>query len=118
MDSISKYIEVLPQPDANFSLNIDSCSAKVEFLNSDDMLIPIVFTPNNDEMNDVFLVKSDMMHCVIGRLQIFNRWGQQIYDSKTNNDLLEWDGCHNGKLVSPGVYVFVLSGNLKKKLLL
>jgi len=173
-DSVIKFIEVQPNPNASFSINMDSCTAKVSFFNnsndqykykwyfgnsktsfkpnpvytfpkkgeyliklvvesmdgcidssitalelipfdSDDIKIPNVFTPNNDGMNDLFFVKSDRMDCITGRLLIFNRWGQQIYDSWQNNHKLEWDGFYEDILVSSGVYVFVLSGNFKTR---
>lgn len=38
---------------------------------------------------------------------IFNRWGNKIYEF--SDPSLGWDGKHNGRYVSPGVYFYVIT---------
>jgi len=58
--------------------------------------IPNAFTPYDvNGKNDVFVKGLD--------LTIFNRWDQQIYQGIDG-----WDGKHNGKLVSPGTYFYLI----------
>lgn len=66
------------------------------------------FTPNGDNINDIFLKGSDIV--------VFDRWGLELYRGTEG-----WDGKYNGKLVAPGTYYYVqsikdISGNLVKTL--
>jgi gliding motility-associated-like protein len=55
--------------------------------------IPNAFTPNNDGKNDVFrpLIYGNVVRY---KFAIFNRWGQQVFESKEL--LLGWDGTVRG----------------------
>jgi gliding motility-associated-like protein len=73
-------------------------------------IIPNVFTPNNDSINDVWrfaLGKGNSLK----DLAIFNRWGNLIYQ-KTNNlsqTTVLWDGrTTSGEETPSGVYFYVL----------
>ena len=68
------------------------------------LVMPNTFTPNNDQINDVYKVKS-YQNIVEFHAYIFNRWGQKLYEW-TN---LEggWDGTYRGNDVKQGTY-FVL----------
>ena len=51
--------------------------------------IPNAFTPNNDGLNDIFKITA--LHASEATLQIYNRWGEQIFN--TGKALQEgWDG--------------------------
>lgn len=71
-----------------------------------DIYIPNAFSPNDDGINDNFQVFSD---CLLEdfNLQVFDRWGNQVYVSENQRDL--WDGRFKGKYVTSGVYVWMLS---------
>ncbi len=73
-------------------------------------LIPNVFTPNGDNLNDVFtLIEPLALPCVEDfDFRIFNRWGREVYRSTLKN--LHWDGTFEGGDVSDGVYFYVTSG--------
>ena len=94
--------------------NIEGC----EFFDSLNVLIvdppvgifaPNVFSPNGDNINDFFTLYSDDEGGMIEELQIFNRWGNQVY-SATNIDFNTpsqgWNGRQNGKQLNVGVYIF------------
>ncbi len=68
---------------------------------------PNVFTPNGDNLNDVFLpVPGNSLEALeYADFKIYNRWGQVVYDGKKNN-FQGWDGTHNGQLAPSDVYVF------------
>jgi gliding motility-associated-like protein len=71
-----------------------------------DVLLPNVFTPDKDGVNDIYMEGMDL------QLQIINRWGQELYRGKDG-----WDGTHNGKKVSAGTYFYIVAlpdGTLKK----
>ena len=80
------------------------CSEPV--LITDDVVIPNIFSPNDDNINDIWTVntfnESQIIDC-----NIYDRWGNLIYTSK-NGKIPSWDGWFNGKIVNPGVYIFKL----------
>lgn len=69
--------------------------------------VPTAFTPNNDGLNDflrpiLFGIK-EMKY-----FRIFNRWGQLIFETKT--ELPGWNGTLNGEKVPTQVVVWVMEG--------
>ncbi len=64
-----------------------------------EYLIPNVFTPNGDGINDMFL--EDMPEV---DLIILNRWGQKLYDGKGG-----WNGMCNGENMSAGTYYYIIT---------
>jgi gliding motility-associated-like protein len=63
---------------------------------------PNVFTPNQDNFNDFFQISGGTN---MGRfsLQVYNRWGKLVYESKDLNQF--WDGnTLNGQEAASGVY--------------
>jgi len=68
------------------------------------ILVPNVFTPNGDGINDEFKVayrSIESFHC-----RVYNQWGRKVYDS---TDITRgWDGNIGGKAASIGVYFYVI----------
>jgi gliding motility-associated-like protein len=62
--------------------------------------IPNSFTPNNDNLNDVFAVTGKFIQSV--EINIINRWGSTIYQVNGAT----WDGMSNGNKVPLGNYVY------------
>jgi len=75
-----------------------------------EIFFPNIFTPNNDGINDNFVI--DITENVRGQfyLEIFNRWGQPVHRTSGTNTL-SWDGTHLGKEVSTGVYYYNMKHN-------
>jgi gliding motility-associated-like protein len=73
-----------------------------------EISIPNTFTPNGDDVNDKWEIKNlqAYQNCSV---QIFNRWGQQVYSSRGYGK--PWDGTYNGKPLPFGTYYYVI--NLK-----
>ena len=65
--------------------------------------IPNIFTPNNDNRNDYFTPITDS-EIIIETFQVFNRWGQLVYDNQTPNS--GWDGNFNNQMAPADVYVY------------
>jgi gliding motility-associated-like protein len=76
------------------SKEVSIAPAVVDFTNVN------IFTPNGDGMNDEFIPVSTALPG--GQLQIFSRWGQQVY--RTTEPALSWDGTD----VAPGEYFYQL----------
>lgn len=63
------------------------------------VFVPNAFTPNSDGINDGFMPIAFGVKWV--RLEIFNRWGESIFDSREEKG---WNGTYKGELVQDGVY--------------
>ncbi|QJB33962.1 DUF11 domain-containing protein [Chitinophaga oryzae] len=70
-------------------------------VSGDDIFIPNVITPNGDGRNDRFMIIG-ISRYPNSSLFIYNRWGNQVYQSKNYQN--EWDG-HG---LSEGTYYYVL----------
>jgi len=66
---------------------------------SDPVVVPNVITPNNDTLNETFEITPTPE---ASSLILFNRWGQEIYQSTNYKN--EW----NGSNVATGVYYYRL----------
>lgn len=71
---------------------------------------PNVFTPNGDGNND-FFTAINYKDVAKLNIQVFNRWGMMVYESKSPIDFFEngWDGSdiNTGQPCSDGVYFYV-----------
>ena len=67
--------------------------------------IPNAFTPNGDDLNNVFAPEGV---CMAGyTMYIFNRWGQLIYHTA---DSKPWNGTYkNGNIVEEDTYIYVIT---------
>ena len=67
----------------------------------ESIFIPNAFSPDNDGHNDILYVRSGIVQN-IEVFQIYNRWGQLIFES---NDMQKgWDGQFKQKPLAPDVY--------------
>jgi gliding motility-associated-like protein len=67
-----------------------------------------VFSPNSDGWNDIFYLQSKN-DLPIQNFQIFDRWGNKVFERKTGlTNLISdgWDGQVNGKTAKSGVYLW------------
>lgn len=71
--------------------------------------IPSIITPNNDGVNDLFVVP-----CLLDRDQfpasqviIFNRWGDEVFRSAVPYQNT-WNGTFDGEDLPPGTYFYVI----------
>lgn len=72
---------------------------------SGEPIIPNVFTPNNDGVNDYFIPNNINSGCYT--ITILNRWGNVIYQGAKTHSF--WDGAsQNGERVSEGVYFYII----------
>ena len=85
---------------AKDSVEITVISNKVE------LIVPDVFTPNGDGVNDLFSFKISGIKQINGT--IYSRWGQKVYSWEGLQP--DWDGTIQGKKATEGVYFYVISG--------
>jgi gliding motility-associated-like protein len=75
----------------------------------DSIFIPNTFTPNNDGVNDIFYVVTDVTCWLTWNLQIYNRWGTLVEEMTDPTDY--WTGTsRSGHWLCPdGVYTWKLN---------
>ena len=78
-----------------------------------------VFSPNYDNINDqvIFNFGEDK----ILNIEIYDRWGNRVLQSRSIDGIISWDGIYNGNVLGSGVYVYNLQitdieGNVERKL--
>ncbi len=79
-----------------------------------DSIIPNVFPPNKDEVNDYFEIPDvELNYCFDTNfsIEIFTRWGKKVFeDNKVN---FKWDGkMKNGVECADGVYFYNIESPL------
>jgi gliding motility-associated-like protein len=85
----------------------DTMCIKV-FCENGQVFIPNTFTPDNDGINDKFLVRGKGIKS-IKHFRVFNRWGEIVFernDFPPNQPSFGWDGKVRGVLSTPDVYVY------------
>lgn len=96
------------------TIESDGCTVsdtiEVEYMNCIHecyLYAPTSFTPNEDELNDVFIPKYE---CIGGALiedyslRIYNRWGELLFE--TDDISQGWDGTSNGNVLPGGIYFY------------
>ncbi len=87
--------------------NAAGCSSsKSEVIDiPDEIIVPNVFTPNGDGMNDVFTINTTGVKNF--SIEIFNRWGEKVFESES--PMISWDGRTSaGVRASDGTYYYIL----------
>lgn len=73
------------------------------------LFIPNSFTPNNDGRNDTWIIENMYLYPNVV-VTIFNRWGNQVYQSKGYSD--PWNGNHkSGRTLPSDTYYYVIDVN-------
>ena len=74
-----------------------------------EIFIPNIFTPNDDGVNDVFFIfGGDLVESII-TFEIFDRWGNEVYDAQNfqpNDPANGWDGTFKDEKLSPAVFSY------------
>lgn len=86
----------------------DTFQITVDF--EEGIIIPNVFTPDGDGVNDVWFIASSGLKEY--HIAIYDRWGLKVFESTA--DQIRWDGRSTaGVLLSDGTYYYVLTAVLK-----
>jgi gliding motility-associated-like protein len=71
--------------------------------------IPDAFSPNNDQLNEVFYVYGNSCVKQVREMFIYNRWGEVVYQKSNfaaSDPSAGWDGSYHGEKTAPGVYPY------------
>jgi|GEM_PF-4167933 len=83
-------LEILPVPPCDF----------------ESLILVNAFTPNGDGVNDMLRIEG-LEYCENISFRVFNRWGQEIYE--TDNYTNKWVGVNNkGEELPQGTYFYIL----------
>lgn len=96
------YIYLINAVPADPSLG-QASSNRVTILKDPNIFHPTAFTPNGDNLNDIFTVFGQ--YVVAFEMKIFNRWGELLF---TTDDIQGgWDGTFRGVDMPEGTYSFI-----------
>ncbi len=73
------------------------------------LYVPNVFSPNNDQINDLFMISSRLIAQEIALIEIFDRWGNLVFQDEhfqTNDPAHAWNGSWHNQPLNPGVFVY------------
>jgi gliding motility-associated-like protein len=77
----------------------------------DGLIIPNVFTPNSDGINDKLIINAKNISEF--NMTIVNRWGNSVFETSDINAV--WDGTSNNVLCSEGVYFYIVNAKATTK---
>ncbi|HPM40084.1 MAG TPA: gliding motility-associated C-terminal domain-containing protein, partial [Bacteroidales bacterium] len=69
--------------------------------------LPNTFTPNENDLNDRYIIIGNNIDPSYFEMRIFNRWGKELFYTTDINQ--GWNGNFNGEPVPEGVYVVKVS---------
>jgi gliding motility-associated-like protein len=74
-----------------------------------EVVVPNVFTPNGDMINDYFIIQGIESYSS-SDLVVYNRWGTVVFEASPYSNLQPWDGTNrnSGSALPDGVYYYVL----------
>jgi gliding motility-associated-like protein len=104
----NNIVYTFSQTDSCFTTN-DKVTIRVDPCFSPQVVVPNVFTPNGDELNDIWmpLIKFEQSLSKYN-LVIYNRWGIKVFES--SNTKQGWDGrTTSGVTCNEGTYYCIIS---------
>lgn len=73
-------------------------------LDCQNLLLPSAFTPNNDQLNDLYGISNLFIVQGIEYFEIYDRWGAKMWETSIPEE--KWDGTYKGSAVNPGMYMY------------
>jgi gliding motility-associated-like protein len=100
----------------NVSQTVNGCegptSSVVVIVEDCGIIVPTAFTPDNDNTNDFWMLENIDQIYPKNVVTIFNRWGNQIYQSKAGQyESTPWDGNFNEQQMPVGSYYYIIEYN-------
>lgn len=74
-----------------------------------DIYVPNVFSPNGDNVNDLFYIYSSRNTQQVDVMEIYDRWGELVFRDEhfmVNDPAHGWTGTMRGQELNPGVFVY------------
>ena len=89
--------------------NTDDCETSITFLPDGEIYIPNAFSPNGDGRDDYFTVFGNESIANIASMQIYNRWGNLVFEASDilpNEETQGWDGFYQNDAGNTNVFVY------------
>ncbi|MBL0742481.1 gliding motility-associated C-terminal domain-containing protein [Chryseolinea lacunae] len=76
-----------------------------------EIFVPTVFSPNNDQVNDVFRVRGAGIQSL--ELAVYDVSGREVFRTNSVDEAIQqgWNGMKNGTALPVGSYTWVLNGH-------
>lgn len=114
-DDRSAFPFAMPSESTTYQVEFDhgtcvsSDSLRISVVKEDDidcnrLLLPKAFTPNQDDLNDLFGISNDFIISQLDRFEIYDRWGMKLFETSDKSE--KWDGMYAGQTLMPGTYVY------------
>ncbi len=95
-----------------------TCAKEVAFnimiLNLNKINIPLFFTPNNDDINDLWFIEG-LEGFDRGELLIYDRFGKVLFKTISLSNWKGWDGIFKGKIMPNNDYWYFLKGVINNR---
>jgi len=113
----TSYATVNPLVDTAYTLTVNSTTiagcnaiATVHVIVLNPISIPNIFSPNKDGIHDSWYIKN-LEQYPSAEVDVFNRWGEFLYQSQGNYLEHPWDGTYNGQPLPVAAYYYIIKLN-------
>lgn len=114
-DAASKNVVATPEITTTYSLMTQDQECQntskvtifvldLEKQNCENILLPSAFTPNGDNLNDIYKISNVFIIEKLQSFEILDRWGELIFTTSDKDE--GWDGQYNGRKAEPATYVY------------
>ncbi|MES2520251.1 MAG: T9SS type B sorting domain-containing protein [Bacteroidota bacterium] len=90
--------------------------AETKVIISCGIYVPTAFSPNNDQMNDIFYIVGSKCVSLIKEMNIYDRWGELVFRDEnfpTADTSHGWDGSYKGKNLMSDVFTYKIVAEMK-----
>jgi len=85
---------------------VDTVGANIIINDITNIFLPNAFTPNGNNINELYNIMGTGIDPSTFEMRIFDRWGKQLF--YTTDYSASWDGTYNGEPVPQGSYIIAI----------
>jgi gliding motility-associated-like protein len=82
-------------------------------IDCEKLLLPSAFTPNGDNLNDLYGFSNPFIIDELSQFDILDRIGNTVFSAVDASD--KWDGMYKGKVLGNGTYIYKVSYTCKNE---
>jgi gliding motility-associated-like protein len=106
---------LLPTEDIYVTETINGCESfpkRILVYDIENTFSTSAFTPNDDNVNDLWILEGLDSRYPYNVVTIYNRWGEVVFESeKGKYEQNSWDGKKNGQALPTGSYYYIVNCN-------
>ncbi len=94
---------------------LESRSVLVAVSDEVEIYVPNIFSPNDNDGNNKFMIYGKKQVENISYINIYDRWGNVVFENvnfQPEDESAAWDGFSSDRKVSPGVYAYIFEAEL------